>query len=197
MAFQRIKNFFNRHKNKFIVTGVVIGGSILLAKYGQKKLREWQERETREFLEKAKKSQHFESTEKTCNLTIQNLSTTLLESIQRALNTEECVIELQNSSNDRIKVWEKFKIMIFSKLSTLVYASAILTVTLRIQLNLIGGYLYKDAQSIDGAVQQKYLTLCQVFLQDGIEKLATLIHSKVIKNIILFQFLNFILTALF
>lgn len=166
-----------------MVSGVIVAGSIFLAKYGQKKIKNWQERETREFLERARKQQHFECTERTCNQTIQNLSATLLESIQKTLDTDLCIMELQSGAADRIQVWEKFKIMIFTRLSTLVYASAMLTITLRIQLNLIGGYLYKDAQSIDSTLQQKYLSMCQTLLQNGIQKLSTLIHAKVMHTL--------------
>lgn len=180
MAFQRIKNFFHRHKNKFIITGVIVTGSIFLAKYGHRRIKEWQERETKEFLERVRKQQHFESTERTCNQTIQNLSITLLESIQKILNTDKCIMKLQCKTDDRMKVWESFKIMIFTRLCTLVYANAMLTIMLRMQLNLIGGYLYKDAQSIDSTIQQKYLSMCESFLEKGIQELALLIHTKVI-----------------
>lgn len=180
MALQRIKNFLYRHKNKLIATGAIITGSIFLAKYGQKKIKEWQERETREFLERARKQQHFESTERTCNQTIHSLMPTLLESLQKSLDTEVYIMELKNGTMDKVQTWGKLKIMVFTRLSTLVYSSAMLTVMLRIQLNLIGGYLYKNTQIVDSNLQQNYLSLCHSLLQNGVRKLSILINEQVI-----------------
>uniref|UniRef100_A0A6B2ED80 Peroxisomal biogenesis factor 3 n=1 Tax=Phlebotomus kandelakii TaxID=1109342 RepID=A0A6B2ED80_9DIPT len=77
------------------------------------------------------------------------------------------------------------KVISFTRLTTMVYASSILVVTLRIQLNLVGGYLYKDTtkatqgMTVTPDVQQMYLALVQHFLRDGLKELSRLIEGKV------------------
>lgn len=44
-------------------------GVYVLGKYGQKKMREIQEREAAEYIAQARRQYHFESNQRTCNMT--------------------------------------------------------------------------------------------------------------------------------
>lgn len=185
----RIRSFLNRHRRKFIVGGIIVGGAILLSRYTHKKLREWQERETKEFLERTRRQHHFESTERTCNQTILSLTPTIREAIVKILDTEKLVIRLRSDPPDKLSLWEELKILAFTRASVLVYAGAMLVVALRIQLNLIGGYMYQDstgeaegeagAAHISSTLQHRYLSLCHYFVNEGIRELCILIEVKV------------------
>lgn len=181
-----LKDFLRRHKRKFIVTGAVFGGLYLLTGYAQRKLREWQEKEAKRFFEMTRKKQHFESTERTCNQTILSLSKIVTESILSILNTEEIVQKLQDNPENKLALWEQLKMMIFTRICVLVYALNILQVILRVQLNIIGGYLYRDSvheedSLVDGDLQAKYLSLCHHFVDRGVEDLVKQIESAVKK----------------
>ncbi|KAK7791896.1 hypothetical protein R5R35_005419 [Gryllus longicercus] len=184
--FSRVKGFLSRHRRKFIVTGVVVGGLVLASRYAQRKFREWQERETREFLERTRRQQHFESTERTCNQTILSLSPKLIEAIAKGVDTEELVKQLRSGHPNKLPIWEELKVLAFTKASVVVYAYAMLVVMLRVQLNLIGGYMYRqlnedetDSSNISNVVQEKYLSLVHHFLSNGINGLIALVQSKV------------------
>jgi peroxin-3 len=188
--FARIRGFLYRHRRKFIVGGILIGGAVLASQYAQKKLREWQERETKEFLEQTRRRHHFESTERTCNQTILSLIPTVREAIIKTLDTEDLVSRLRNGPADKVPLWEELKVLAFTRASVLVYAEAILVITLRIQLNLIGGYMYQDltneaeghgarAQHISSALQHGYLSFCHHFVNEGIRELCDLVEEKV------------------
>lgn len=176
----------HRHRRKFVVTGAVVGGLYLLSSYAQKKLREWQEKEAKKFFDMTRKKQHFESTERTCNQTILSLSKIVSESILANINTEEIVQKLQENPEDKLSLWEQLKVMIFTRICVLVYALCILQVTLRVQLNVIGGYLYRDSVQendplVDSDLQTKYLSLCHNFVGNGIEDLVKQINKAVKK----------------
>lgn len=109
-VFSKIGGFLNRHRNKFFVGGVVVGGSILLTRYAQYKLKEWQQNEAKEFLERTRKQQHFESTERTCNQTILSLITALNESLTKCLNTDEIIEELRKNPDNKLELWDKLKV---------------------------------------------------------------------------------------
>jgi peroxin-3 len=185
-----IRGFLNRHRRKFIIGGILIGGAVLASQYARKKLREWQERETKEFLECTLRRHHFESTERTCNQTILSLTPTVREAIIKSLDTEDLVIKLRSGPSDKVLLWEELKILAFTRASVLVYAEAMLVLTLRIQLNLIGGYMYQDstnqtegrgarAPHISSALQHNYLSFCHHFVNEGIRELCTLVEEKV------------------
>lgn len=83
----KIRSFVARHQRKFIVSGVVIGGAIVLKRYAEQKILEWQEKEMNSILERSRKQQHFESTEKTCNLTITSVVPKLQNAINNSVNS--------------------------------------------------------------------------------------------------------------
>lgn len=170
------------------MTGAVFGSLYLLMSYAQKRLREWQEKEAKKFFDMTRKKQHFESTERTCNQTILSLSKIVSESILSILNTEAIVQKLQDKPDDKLSLWEEMKIMIFTRICVLVYALSILNVTLRVQLNIIGGYLYRDSMQedeplIDSELQAKYLSLCHHFVGAGVEDLVRQIE-KAVKRVV-------------
>lgn len=184
--FSSIKNFLHRHRRKFLVTGAVVGGAYLITSFAQKKLREWQEREARRFLDMSRKRQHFDNNARTCNQTIISLSKIVTETILKSINTDEIVQKLQENPDNRLELWERLKIMIFTRVCVMVYALCILHVMLRIQLNIIGGYLFKESvyekdKKIDGNLQAQYLSLCHHFVSDGVTDLIKQIENAVKK----------------
>lgn len=180
--FSGVKNFLNRHKRKFVVTGAVIAGGVLALRYAQRKLYEFQEAKAREFIERTRRTQHFETTERTCNQAIMGLAPNLIDRILRSLDTDPLLEQLRGNPDNKIELWNEVKVLAFSRLTALVYACSMLVVALRIQFNILGGYLYKDTVngdiSISNEVQQNYVALIQHFLKDGTDSLCDLIQAK-------------------
>lgn len=185
--FYAVKEFVYRHKRKFIVTGLVIGGVALGFRYAQHKLIQWQEKEALDFLGQLQHQNHFESTEKTCNKTIMSLAPTLYEKILSVVDIDGHVQKLKDGVTDKIAIWEELKILSFTKVALMLYCGSMLTITLRIQLNIMGGYLFQDStglkegnkSNLNTEVQQKYLSLCQYFLDTGVKELCGIIEAKV------------------
>lgn len=63
--------------------------------------------------------------------------------------------------------------------SCLIYLIPMLVILLRIQLNIIGGYLFKNPTSISTELQQKYLSLAQRLFTGCLSKLAKLTEKEV------------------
>lgn len=183
--FARFKNFVYRHKKKFIFSSVIIGGSILAVNYAHKKILEWQEKEALDFLKKTRKEQHYRSTERTCNQTIFSLSKSLKETIFRTLDSDSILQKIRDSEGSRVHLWEELKIVVFAQICTLLYAGLMLVVLLRVQLNIIGGFMVREdseTESLDSTAQEKYLSLCQHFLEKSISDLCHVMrkHSELI-----------------
>lgn len=106
----KLKGFLIRHKTKFLFGGSVIVGSIFLTKFAQKKLVQWQEKETKEFLERNRKQTHFESISQTCNQTISNLSSTLTLLVTKIVNTDHIIEELKNNPSNKLLLWNELKV---------------------------------------------------------------------------------------
>nr|CAD7428406.1 unnamed protein product [Timema monikensis] len=185
--FSRIKGFLGRHKKKFIFTGILIGGTTLAIRYAKWKLREWQEGETKEFLERTQRQQHFESTERTCNQTIVSLAPSVHEVVVQIFNTDDIVTQLRTSGANKIILWDQLKVISFTRAAVFVYAGTMLVLTLRIQLNLIGGYMYQDSAEenstkvtrITSSLQECFLSSCHFFIEHGMKELCKLMEDKV------------------
>ncbi|XP_031626358.1 peroxisomal biogenesis factor 3 [Contarinia nasturtii] len=181
--FSSMKNFLNRHRRKFVIGGVVIAGGMIAFRYAQRKLFEYQEAKAREFFERTRRTQHFETTERTCNQAIMGLGPNLIEQILKNLDADRIVADLRNNPNDKIVLWNKLKVLAIARLCALVYACSMLVITLRVQFNILGGYLYKDAignvEQVTSELQHSYVALIQHFLSDGCNSLCQLIETKV------------------
>ncbi|KAG5858713.1 hypothetical protein JTB14_023995 [Gonioctena quinquepunctata] len=175
----KFRSFLWRHKNKFIFGGVLITGSVLLTKYAQQRLKEWQEKETVEFFDRSRKSSHFESIGRTCTETVSNLSVSLLDVIREAVNTDALIESLRSSPENKLEIWNTLKVMVFTRAAVIIYSIVMLAVTLRIQLSIIGGYLYKDPNAVPTDLQEKYLSLCQNFLNKGVKKLTDIMEVEI------------------
>lgn len=181
--FSRLRGFVNRHRRKFIVGGIVVG-SIIFIRYTARRLREWQEKEIKDMLDRSKRRQYFECNERTCSQMIVSLTSTLRDSIIKVLDTNTIVNKLRNGCPDKIACWNELKILAIARSAVVVYSYAMLATLIRIQFNIMGGHVYKDIQNSNGTtteniIQTKYMSLSRHFIYDEIKKLSLLIKDKV------------------
>lgn len=180
-------NFLKRHKKKFLFTGVLIGGGYLLSKYAHRKLQEMQDREATEYITQARRQYHFESNQRTCNMTVLSMLPSLKEAIIIRLDSESLTSLLKTKPANKFEIWEDLKIISFARSVVAIYSTCMLVVLLRVQLNIIGGYLYLDnSVSKTGTVpfappevQQQYLSSIQHLLGDGLNELMTVVKKAV------------------
>lgn len=177
--FSKVKDFFSRHRRKFVVTGVVVGGSYLAYRYAMKKLIEFQEKQTRDFLEQTRRTQYYESTERTCNQVIVGLSSSMFDEIIKLLRSDGIMEQLRNNPDNKVELWNELKVLSLTRLTVFIYASSMLTITLRTQVNVLGGYLFKSHVTATEEVREKYLSLIQHFMESGIEELVDFIKKQV------------------
>uniref|UniRef100_A0A0A9X500 Peroxisomal biogenesis factor 3 n=1 Tax=Lygus hesperus TaxID=30085 RepID=A0A0A9X500_LYGHE len=184
--FSKLRGFISRHRRKFIVGGIVVGGAVLATTYAQRKLLEWQEKEAQEFFERIQRESHFKSTERNCNQTICSLSETLKDTILKLIDTEEVLRKIRAGEGNKIELWDDLKVLVFTQISTLLYAGLMLVIVLRVQLNVMGGYLFRfkmDSKDSDAApsqeCQESYLSLCNYFINQGVKDLCSIIDKHV------------------
>lgn len=192
--FSRLQNFFQTHRRKIFVTGAVLGGVYVIGKLSQWKLSEWYENQQAEFLVQSKKQLHFDGNQKTCNTTFYSLLPGLKDLLLESLDTEAITEKLRNKPLDKLSLWEQLKVTSFARTVTAIYASSLLLVFLRVQLNVLGGYMYLDIEVEDGggpstvqeqrvyvsdASQKRYLGVVRHFLDNGVQELVDVIKEAV------------------
>ncbi|KAM6915088.1 peroxisomal biogenesis factor 3 [Xenentodon cancila] len=162
-------------------------GLYFLGKYAQKKVKEIQEKEAAEYIAQTRRQFHFESNQRTCNMTVLSMLPPLREAIIAQLNSESLTALLKAKPANKLEIWEDLKIISFTRTIVAVYSTCMLVVLLRVQLNIIGGYLYLDnsvGKSVTTPlappdVQQQYLSSIQHLLGDGLTELTTLVKTAV------------------
>lgn len=176
--FSRVKDFLYRHRRKFLVGGVIIGGAALLSRYAERKLLEWHDQQTRSMLEKQKKRQHYENTYRTANATVMSLSGSMKEVLSRELDAEALLQAVREQPQHKRSIWEQLKVVGFSRAISTVYIAGLVGAAIRVQLMLLGGYTFGDlihsghaGSPISQTLQQKYLTAVHFLVEEGIPKL--------------------------
>jgi len=182
--FSRIKSFLYRHKKKIIVAGVVIVGADLLLRFSKKWIADYVEKQQKEIMSRSMKLKHFQNVESTCDRTAENMMLNLLDTINKLQNSDVLLEKLKDPDSNKIEIWEKLKLIAFSKLVLIVYATSFLMVTLRIELNVMGGYIFKSVagdsnDNFSSDLREKYLLINEYFLTHGIQKLSALVSEKV------------------
>ncbi|ALC44670.1 Pex3 [Drosophila busckii] len=182
----RLQDFLSRHRRKLVVTGALVGGTIYAARYARRKLVEYQEKQARDFFERTRRMHHFESTERTCNQVILGMGEEMCQAVLKECSTDELLEQLRQNPSNKLELWEQMKIVSFTRLATFIYASSMLVIALRVQLNLLGGYIYRDIMNeqsqITDELKQQYLSLIRHFItDDGITDLARYIRTKVLE----------------
>lgn len=101
-----------------------------------------------------------------------------IDSDLNELRTEGATLKPQQ----KIDLWNRILLKSFTRLITLVYASILFVITMRVQLNILGGYMYKEIDSDDKVlskdIQNRYLSMIQTFFSDGISELAQIVQGQ-------------------
>ncbi|RUS75138.1 hypothetical protein EGW08_017101 [Elysia chlorotica] len=165
--------FIKRHRRKFIFLGTVVGGSWMLYKYMWRKVQEIREEEDKQYLISVRRQHHFDSNQRTCNTTVLAMISHLRSTLVKHLDTESVKELLKSSPPNKLDIWEDLKIMSFTRTVAAVYGACMLSVMLRVQLNIVSGYLYLGINegdpkpSISPRVQERYLSLVKIFIEQG------------------------------
>lgn len=193
----RLWGCVKRHKRKFIFFGTLFGGSWLLYNYIWKKIREIRDEEDKQYLICVRRQHHFDSNQRTCNMTVLGMVPNLRETLVKSLDTERVKEILKSNPPNKLELWEELKVMSFTRTLAAVYGTCMLSVMLRVQLNIVGGYLYLDIlhpangvkheaghnSTVPPKVQERYLSLVKQFIEQGFLDFIHYLRSAVAKEI--------------
>ena len=194
--FSSFRGFFDRHRRKIFIAGALFGGAYALGRLAHWKLSDWYETQHVEFLAQSKKQLHFDGNQKTCNTTFFSLLPSLKDAVFELVDSEAITEKLKNKPSDKLVLWEQLKILSFTRTMTAIYASSLLAVFLRVQLNLLGGYMYLDVEEVpdestlatsweskavymSDPTQKKYLGIVRYFLETGVKDLVDVVQHAV------------------
>ncbi len=181
--FNSLKTFLYTHRKKFIISGIVVGGTVAVVNYLRQQELERQKYKITELLESTRRQRHFDTIQTTCDQTILSIGKRLEENIVVILDVDLIVSDLKKNPVEKISLWEDLKVAAFTEICLMVYAHTLLVFVLKIQFAIIGGYLYKNLndprEQLDRNQQERYLSLYMDFINTGLYDLRDYIKSKV------------------
>ena len=180
-------SWVKRHRRKLVISGAVIGGLYLVGKVAERQMAKMQvrllsclltfkeinlsktgncficqEEETRRILEAARKQNHFTSTENTAHRTLAALFPALRQVIGERLDTDTItnILRQRPPTEDKVQFWTELKVIAVSRCVVLVLSGVYLCIMLRVQLNILAGYLY-DQQISSTAGISSFIKIAQ------------------------------------
>ncbi|CAN6717442.1 unnamed protein product [Malus baccata var. baccata] len=153
-----LRGFWRRHKRKIVVaTGVFGSGYLLYKLYNahRQKLADMeteleQEREKNDELIKAQMQAHFENIQRIADTTtlphaMHYLSSRIAEELDLSHLTERLMqVKGQPTSQEKLELWDRLKILSFTRMVLSLWTMTILSLYIRVQVNILGRHLYID-----------------------------------------------------
>lgn len=183
-----VVDFFKRQRRKLFFTGAVIVGGYVAVKLAKWYMASKAAECEAILLDEARLEHHFQSNQRTCDMTVRSLLPSLKRALYERLDVEHLKTQLKsNPGANRVQIWEEMKTTAVSQLIVAMYSSCFLVVFLRLQLNILGGNMYLDSlnEEEDGeglnkrvdvrvseGVQREYLNLVHCVLGDGMQTLS-------------------------
>ncbi|XP_022736652.1 peroxisome biogenesis protein 3-2-like [Durio zibethinus] len=220
-----LRDLWRRHRRKVLVTAGVLGSGYFLYKlYDAHKCRltdlERQlarKQENDEFI-KARMQVHFENIQRIADTTtlphaMHYLSCRIAEDLDLSHLTERLMKAKGQpnslSSSDKLKLWDRLKILSFTRMVVSIWAVTILSLYIRVQVNILGRHLYidtarglgsshllEDADLIDRNDQQKFLASTDFLANYGLPKLISSMQTAVTEVLNTKQLRDFFNTAI-
>jgi len=184
-------DWLRRNRRRLAVGGGVLGGLYIVGRLAERQLVKAREAETALLVERTRKANQFSATESTCRHTLASLMPTLLTQVRENLNTE-AVTDLLRSKpgpEEKLKLWERLKVLAISQCLAVIVGSAFLAVMLRTQLNVLAGALYQQEMSTSSSVrmspglQQAFLNSSHHFVTAGLARVCQNLESCVMSNL--------------
>jgi len=196
---RNLRDWANRNRKKIIIAGVITGSSALVIYLIRSKLKQIEQPKSNQnevAVEKLRLQQYFQNAQKSCNSMITsdiipNIQTKLVEFI--AVPSKSALrSSLKAAPEEKMALWQLAKLQSFVRVISGIYASSLMILFTRIEVNILGRYMYMDTVFANNAtepeekpigpkVQQKYLINANsgYIMDKGLQKLVTFITNHV------------------
>ncbi|XP_061988334.1 peroxisome biogenesis protein 3-2 [Rosa rugosa] len=197
-----LRGFWRRHRRKVLVaTGVLGGGYLLYKLYNAHRQRLTdleaelaREQESSEELLKAKMQAHFENIQSIADTTtlphvMHYLSSRIAEELDTTYITER-LMQMKGKSPEKLELWDRLKVLSFTRMMLSLWSMTMLSLYIRVQVNILGRHLYidtargfgsslivEDAELIDRDDQQKFLASSDYLSSYGMPALISNIQA--------------------
>eukprot|EP00252_Welwitschia_mirabilis_P016167 TRINITY_DN3570_c0_g3_i1.p1 TRINITY_DN3570_c0_g3~~TRINITY_DN3570_c0_g3_i1.p1 ORF type:complete len:372 (-),score=70.94 TRINITY_DN3570_c0_g3_i1:751-1866(-) len=205
-AMSSVRSFLNKHKRKILFALGFAGGGYLLYKvYNAQKERTLALEEERDAQRQADEAiqarlrEHFESLQNISETTsfaavLYNFKVRLFQELDYTGLTERLKRDKGLlTSQEKVELWERLKILSFTRTSCAIWAMTVLNLYIRAQVNILGRHIFMDqtrgyehAEQMDEAAmlcQHRFLGSADFLSQYGIVGLISHIE-KVVKSIL-------------
>uniref|UniRef100_A0A6N2KUA2 Uncharacterized protein n=1 Tax=Salix viminalis TaxID=40686 RepID=A0A6N2KUA2_SALVM len=203
-----LRNFWRRHKRKILITAGVLGSGYFLCKLynaHQQKLadleRELARQRANDEIIKAQLQGHFENVQLIADTTsLPHAMQYLRARIAEVLDLSQLTERLQKGKgqpttltpSEKFELWDRLKILSFTQMLVSLWAVTMLSLYIKVQVNILGRHLYIDtARGLESSLllenvdiadrddQQKFLASADFLANNGLLALIPNIQAVV------------------
>lgn len=205
LGLGRLRRFLQRNLGRITLGAICVPIFIRLTRMAARRYITYQTMKTHDLLLRYKKQRMFELMEENFESSFKKWHELMMSTIKTTLNAEKHMDLLRSGDGTRkLENWMEMKIIAFANIWAIIYGTSMLSILLRIQLNVISGLLFKqmelvppgleETENIDigGAgdasshpnhfvteeLQQEYMMLTRYLCTDGIRALCELLRTK-------------------
>jgi len=188
-----IYGFYQRHKRKILFTGVIAGGTYAAVRYASWKFDEWRNSKIDDISNESKRQFHFENNQRTCTMTYLQFLPNVRNVIIEKIDIESLLELLKSKPSNKLEIWERLKVSSIIQITCSVIVNVLLLVFLKVELNIMGGYLFVklinnngDEVKLVDDLQVKYLNNVRYLIETGLAELiddCTAVVEELMKDI--------------
>jgi len=181
-----VASYVSRHRHK-IVSVVVLSGVIYFINL---RLRSVSKALVSKQAVQARTQVYFDKAQRSCDAATLSLIPKYSERLSSLIDLPaSSQLRTIEDKEQKIAMWDRFKILTFTRTLSGVYGLVLLALHIRVQVNLVGRYLYLDSMmngdthhelepAFPSTTQKRYLAFAEYLLQDGLRGLVAFIQDS-------------------
>jgi peroxin-3 len=113
---------------------------------------------------------------------------TVMDVVMQRFDTTTLTSQLRANPSNKLDLWNQLKVTSFAQCISLVYSGCLLSVLLKVEINILGGNMFKELSQTDegkggelqghSSIEKQYLSSVQYFIESGIPQVCDLVERS-------------------
>jgi len=192
-----LNDWIRRNKRRILAVVIISGSTYVAYRIFRNRLDQTQHKlqgaeKTIANLSQSRMKSYFQTAQKGSDTTVISFVPQIRGKLEQFLeipSTPQLRTSLKASTEEKLLIWEQMKNQAFTRTVVAIYAICLTTLFLRVEVNILGRYLFLDntssseneeeEQPITQETQKNYLAYSEYIRMNGLKQLTNLITTKV------------------
>lgn len=171
-------NIALEHKKKLIFLGLLFGAyKLAQSPYAQRCALTWCQKK---YIEKYEKEEVFKFINQMCGETTKKFQVNVFHKVNEIFDTKELEAKYKQaeSKQDKVQIWRQLRLLVFSKITTMLYANVLFILGLTVHFSVTVAYQYVD-ENKQPEIGGTHLSCILNFIENNLKRICDFIQGKV------------------